>query len=325
MPLYIGNLLLFLVLLGTCIHVESTFPAIASSVIIGAIAKDEEPYLHEWIAYHIGIGFDHIFLADNSDNGTLNETLLSPDSPTAAYYPKYITIFHIPGKAMHLQAWFEISDLFRDRDSWGAFFDIDEFIVLHKHDNIKQLLFECSKPFNHRGALALNWVLFGSNGHREYSRDPVTKRFTKRQASLNQHVKSITYLPDTDAFRYQTHTPLMLNNAPVYDCFGNIINGPYNNAFIDQFNANRSSASVDLEGLSAVEDGVYRDSVTESIAVLHHYFTKSYEEFVKKRDRGLSDMLGQRSLSDFDLHDINEVEDTSAYARYCSIVGKENC
>lgn len=318
-------LLLVIVLILSLVNVRSMYPSIESTVIIGCIAKEEEPYLHEWISYHIGIGFDHIFIADNSDAGTLNETLFTPGSPTAIYYPQHVTVFHLPGKAMHLQAWFEISDSFKDRDTWGAFFDIDEFIVLHKHDTIKQLLYECTKPFGHRGAVSLNWALFGSNGHKEYSSEPVTKRFTRRQATLNPHVKTIAYLPDTKFFEMQTHTPVMLNNRPVYDCYGNIIAGPYNSAFIVQFN-NRSAVTMGPEGVPVVGvDGVYRDSVTESVAVLHHYFTKSYEEWVKKRNRGLSDMHGYRALSDFELHDFNEVEDKSAYIRYCSIVGQENC
>lgn len=32
---------------------------------IVAIAKDEHPYLLEWLAYHLAIGFDHIWVYDN--------------------------------------------------------------------------------------------------------------------------------------------------------------------------------------------------------------------------------------------------------------------
>ena len=39
-----------------------------SSCLI-AIAKNEEPYLKEWIEYHANLGFDKIIVCDNNDVG----------------------------------------------------------------------------------------------------------------------------------------------------------------------------------------------------------------------------------------------------------------
>ena len=36
------------------------------SVAIVAIARLENPYINEWIRYHRGLGFDHIYVYDNS-------------------------------------------------------------------------------------------------------------------------------------------------------------------------------------------------------------------------------------------------------------------
>ena len=36
------------------------------SVAIVAIARMENPYVNEWIQYHIGLGFDHVYIYDNS-------------------------------------------------------------------------------------------------------------------------------------------------------------------------------------------------------------------------------------------------------------------
>ena len=39
-----------------------------SSCIV-AIAKNEEPYLKEWVEYHFALGFDKIIICDNNDVG----------------------------------------------------------------------------------------------------------------------------------------------------------------------------------------------------------------------------------------------------------------
>lgn len=44
-----------------------------------------------------------------------------------------------------------------------AFFNIDEFVVLHRHASVKLLLEDVLYPVG--GALSINWVLFGKNGH----------------------------------------------------------------------------------------------------------------------------------------------------------------
>ena len=37
---------------------------------ICAVVKDEDRYLEEWLLYHLGIGFDHIYMYDDSPNTT---------------------------------------------------------------------------------------------------------------------------------------------------------------------------------------------------------------------------------------------------------------
>lgn len=39
---------------------------------ICCVAKDEEPYLKEWIAHHLSLGFQHIYICDNNDEEGLD-------------------------------------------------------------------------------------------------------------------------------------------------------------------------------------------------------------------------------------------------------------
>ncbi|HBD0355695.1 TPA: glycosyltransferase family 2 protein, partial [Escherichia coli] len=42
---------------------------------IGAIFKNEGPYILEWIAYHQSIGVDRFYIVDNVSNDTSSELL----------------------------------------------------------------------------------------------------------------------------------------------------------------------------------------------------------------------------------------------------------
>lgn len=296
----------------------SSFDEINATVAICAVVKAEEPYIDEWIAYNIGIGFDHIFIFDNSDDISLRKTLLSPDSPSSKYYPKYITLFSAPGEEKQMKTYQDFTEEYREYHLWAAFIDVDEFIVLHKHDNIKQLLYEATRPFDFHGALSLNWVLFGSNDHKDYINEPVTKRFTRRSKDLQEHVKTIAYLPDIlpmDKFP-NPHFPYLSEPNLRYDCDGNILYGIMNK----NYKTKQPTVTVDENG-----EQHFSDTVSDSMAVIHHYFTKSEAEFRAKIERGRADIKERRTWKEFDTHNFNEVEDTSAFERYCKIVGTEQC
>ena len=40
------------------------------------ICKDENPYINEWLEYHIGIGINHFYIYDNMS--TVPITIISP-------------------------------------------------------------------------------------------------------------------------------------------------------------------------------------------------------------------------------------------------------
>jgi hypothetical protein len=122
-----------------------------NTAVLCAIAKNEEPYIHEWIIYHLKLGFDHIYLYDNSDANTLKDLQL--------LYPKTVTVLHYPGKCLQLPAYNDFILRYGKDHTWCAYIDIDEFFVLKKEKTIKEVLQEKCRS----GALAVNWVLFGSN------------------------------------------------------------------------------------------------------------------------------------------------------------------
>jgi len=105
------------------------------------------------------------------------------------------------------------------------------------------------------------------------------KRFTKRQGIMNQHIKTI--LNCKVNCEMSVHNP---HGIPIVSPNRNQIKGPFNK------------------------------NPNDEIAQLNHYFCKTPEEFMKKCERGRSDILGHKRTFEKDYHseNHNEIEDLFA-------------
>jgi len=239
-----------------------------SRVEVVCIAKSEDPYIEEWVAYNLKLGFDHVTVYDNG--------LTLGWLPSR--FPGYVTVVPWASAASQVNAYNDFLARHGDVDLWAAFIDVDEFIVLKRHPDIRSLINECSA--GHGGALAINWVYYGSSGHLEQTSEPVTQRFTRRGVGIDPHVKCIVYIPH--AASIGIHCPALKAGYVQYDCDGRVFSGPFNKAG------------------------------NQDIARINHYFTKSLAEFREKVLRGRADTHTPRSLSEFAGGDQNDVKDTSA-------------
>lgn len=82
------------------------------------------------------------------------------------------------------------------------FFDVDEFLVLKKHNNIKEFI----SDYKNYNAIGINWVHFGNNNIEKVEDYSVINRFTKREIGVNSFIKSIIKL-DKNIFLDNTHSP----------------------------------------------------------------------------------------------------------------------
>lgn len=287
------------------------------SAALCAIALHEEPYLDEWIRYHAHVGFRPIIVYDNSANENLKDWPLK-------YPPGLLIVMHLPGRCMQTAAYNHcLAQLRRGAFGavkWCAFFDVDEFLVLRAMqtgtDAKEANASTCSntkastnanahvatntdatasaanattppvvallQQYCAAGGLAVNWLVFGSNGQTHYQPQPVVQRFTRRGRDVNQHVKSIVCV--IDAVKAVTpHSFELREGKRTRDTSGNPVDGPFN------------------------------PGGPTNVAVLHHYFLKSRDEFAQKIARGRADIPVMRTMDEFAAHDDNDVEDTSAY------------
>jgi hypothetical protein len=219
----------------------------AARVVVCAVMRDEDRYVDEWILYNKYLGFDAIHIYDNSWGGSAKLAYLPQR------YGSFVTVKHFPGEGLQNKAYSQCVKRYNRPNTWAAFIDADEFIVLRKHITIQELL---NAVIPNGGALSLNRITFGSSGHLQYDPDvPVLRRFIARSNVTDIFVKTIAHLPDVA--RVEPHYVTLKGSNTRVDCHGHVM----------------TTGSINREA-------------SEDIAAVHHYFTKSYEEFRLKRLRG---------------------------------------
>lgn len=120
-----------------------------------AIAKDETPFLREWIAYHFLIGFERIFIYDNDSAVPVRDVV--PDFYDAGLVDTYT----IQGKGRQLTAYNHCLRQHGPECEWMAFLDLDEFLVLTRERDARTLMAD----FEDYAGLAVTMSTFGSDGH----------------------------------------------------------------------------------------------------------------------------------------------------------------
>ena len=184
-----------------------------------AAARNEGPFLLEWVAYHRAIGVDHIvILSDPSEDGT--EVLLDRLAATGA-------ITHI---AHHQQggagimafpdrAYAHARDLPHVRNAdWVLALDIDEYLAVHvgagRLDDLYAALARCGET----DVLALGWRIFGNAGQAGYINRLLLPRLTR--AAPESPVRDPRHLGIKSLFRPQhvtaigPHRPIHASDAP---------------------------------------------------------------------------------------------------------------
>jgi glycosyltransferase involved in cell wall biosynthesis len=152
-----------------------------------AIAKNEERYMTEWIAFHLAVGFDRIVIYDNeSEDGTseivrriakrdkrvtaLSWSSGTVTSPQISAYENALGMIETP---------------------WLMFMDIDEFIVPFGFRDFRSYLQTIPSDVS---SVHINWRGFGSSNRHDSGYDLVTRAFNRcsdRAWENNHHFKSL--------------------------------------------------------------------------------------------------------------------------------------
>lgn len=130
---------------------------------IGAIFKDEAPYLKEWIEFHKLVGVEHFYLYNNNSSDDYASIL-------QAYIDGgEVEVFQWPYVGTSWEHWlYEVQAgayqdcVFRTQGKvkWLAIVDIDEFLTPIQTNNVLDVLAE----YEEYGGVGFNWKLFGHSG-----------------------------------------------------------------------------------------------------------------------------------------------------------------
>jgi hypothetical protein len=172
------------------------------NLAIGAIFRNEKPYLKEWIEFHRLLGVEYFYLYNNLSTD-LPEEVLKPYIEEGIVelidWPFQFTNAN-EWKKIQTGAYNEILKLAEGEAKWVAFIDLDEFLFSVEENTLTEAL----KDFESYGGVAVNWQSFGTSNVKKIPDDKLLIETLIYKApfshSRSQLVKSIVQPKYTQEF-----------------------------------------------------------------------------------------------------------------------------
>jgi len=236
------------------------------------IAKNEDRYIHEWITYHLKLGFDNIFVYMNNWR--------------CGVFGDRLHLIPFDGDCKQFAAYNHFIVNYSREYQWVAFFDVDEFLVLHNHNTISDFI----SNYKNENGVGINWCMVTSHildTQLNENSDSVIKRFFYRERDQNQHIKTVINFEKCriDNINIEMNHPHIPFNVELVDPkFNKLLNTPFNFKY------------------------------TIDVAQINHYYYKSLPEFKLKVERGRADIAEKYKLTDkWNEQSTDIIYDTSAY------------
>ncbi|MEM9967902.1 MAG: glycosyltransferase family 2 protein [Pseudomonadota bacterium] len=265
-------------------------------VMAVSMMKDEAPYLLEWFAHHIAIGFTDILVYTNDCSDGTVEMLKRLEKLGLGYHrPNAIPKGAKPQPSAIKHA--QNEPLVRSAD-WVIVFDADEFLCInHPSGHLDGMLDDVVA----RGAngIVMTWRIFGSSGVTDWSRAPVTEQYLKAAPPLwnkGWGVKTL-FKFDPEYWKLGIHRPAIKSKHLEGDFPQSIkwLNGsglPMEDYF--KFRGWRS----------------IRRTLGYNWVQMNHYAVKSIDSYAVRKFRGNVNHKKDKYNADYwSLQDRNEVED----------------
>jgi hypothetical protein len=232
--------------------------------------KNEGPFILEWIAYHLAIGFDDILVYTNDctdGTDTMLDLLASRgliqhrDNPfrDSGLKPQHAALRDA-----------ENEPIIKDAE-WVTCIDVDEYINIKTGTGTLDDLFAAVPDAN---MISMTWRLFGNNNIHDFKDDFITEQFTRCAPEFapkpHQAWGFKTLFQNIGLFRkLGVHRPKGLN-GPLWEQI-NWVNGS-GKPLPKDFYRNAWRVNAKTYGYDLV--------------ALNHYAVRSAESFLVKRDRG---------------------------------------
>lgn len=228
--------------------------------IICSIIKNERRHLEEWIAWHLALGFNAIYLYE--DFGSVSHKDITSKYPNVFL----LSPLKLGIKPSHKRLGENYQRLVYERfahthKGWCAFIDADEFIMIEKGYSLDKLTKELSNQY----CIALFWKNFNANGH------------TTAQKSL---LKSFTTECDMSIGNYPFKSLCRLEKVGKVESPHHIMN---------KFVTTDGKKALAYPNMTPVYDKCW----------INHYYTQSLEEWREKILTRGDLSKGNRRISEF--------------------------
>lgn len=237
--------------------------------IVLTCAKNEDKYLIEFVEHYLKLGFDKIIIADNNEEPTIEGILEKyiKNGQVEIYDFRGVNYFQV-----------QLYTIFANEGNykWCAYFDADEFMEIGSFNNIKEFL----EPIKENCVL-LHWMNFGSNGEKHYKDKLLQERFPLP-------VSPILY------FKENCFVKSIVRGGDYWKgCYFNGSHLPYFETEKEKNVYNSGGYETKIGHLHCFYPIRYK------LAYLKHYYTKSFDEWMIKSNRGWPDGTPNLKTSTF--------------------------
>lgn len=230
------------------------------------IIRDENEYLEEWLRWHIGQGVEHFYIYDHESRQPVKEfiTTLGKDISDK------VTVTEWYGKHADAQpeAYNDCLNRYRGESRWIGFIDTDEQVRVKTGQTLPQFL----KAYEEYAALFAVWLMYNANGQIKKTARPLRERFTR-----------VSY---DDVWA---------------SCAGKVFVQPiYMEEMVIHSGRARDGFDIVDEHRIRIPNYMIRTKrATTDLICVDHYYTKSYEEWLQKIQRGSGHAKYQRKYKEF--------------------------
>lgn len=256
-------------------------------------AKNEGPFLLEWVAHHLEVGFTDIVLYQNdSDDLTHEMASILRDLGVIQYY-----INRAPRGGHQVRAYTRAANLpeYAAAD-YAMALDLDEFLIIKVGDHRLPDLIAAAPPFDQ---MQVNWRLFGSSGKRQQSFRLQMERFVMADYLMadNAHFNAFKALFRPALYsRPGVHQPKLREDAPTQV---RVTNG-----------SGLPPDAYQIRNYNTTDPGGQR------LAQVNHYIVRDLDTFVVKTRRGSAHQDDREvGVKYWAVRNRNYVEDLTAHAQ----------
>ena len=261
-----------------------------------SMMKDEGPYLLEWVAHHLAVGFTDLVVYTNDCSDGTDDMLIRLEQPGLCHHRRNLIPEGIRPQPSALN-YAQDEPVVLESD-WVMVFDADEFLSIRYGNGTLDDLIAATKEKGANGVV-VTWRIFGSGGVVDWSRAPVTEQYlmaAPQTWNKGWGVKTL-FTFDAEFWKLGIHRPKIKNKHIKTDFSDSIkwLTGS-GNELEDYFK---------FRGWRSITRTVGYDW-----AQLNHYAVKSVDSYAIRKMRGNVNNKEDKYNSDYwSLQDRNEVRD----------------